>query len=115
MITNYGWIEIDNIRYDHDVVIHRNRSVRKRSKKKSRKLKCFYGHTPLSDREIGFLKSEKPDVVYIGTGHYNDLPITVKAHEILLHYETVIRPTPEILEILAREYRPFVAVLHVTC
>ena len=39
MKSRYGWIEIDHVRYDHDVIIHTDRSVSKRSKKKSKKLK----------------------------------------------------------------------------
>ena len=38
MKTRYGWVEIDHIRYDHDVIVHPDRSVTKRSKKKTKKL-----------------------------------------------------------------------------
>ncbi|HVN74521.1 MAG TPA: hypothetical protein VMT44_08010 [Methanoregula sp.] len=115
MKTRYGWIEIDNVEYNHDIVIHRNRSVHRRSKKQSKKLKTVFGHTPLSSSDLTFLESEKPDIVYIGTGHHNGLPITVDALKILSNYETVIRPTPEILDCLDHELRSFAAVLHVTC
>ncbi len=33
MKTGYGWIEIDAVRYDHDIIVHRDRSVEKRSRK----------------------------------------------------------------------------------
>jgi hypothetical protein len=115
MKTRNGWVEIDEIRYDHDVIIHLNRNVTKRSKKKSKKLKTQYGHTPLAGHELEFLDEEKPEVVFIGTGQYGDLPITVDAHQILVQYESIIRPTPEILEKLAEETRPSVAILHVSC
>ena len=39
MRSEFGWIEIDNVRYDHDVIIHRDGSVTKRSKKRSKELK----------------------------------------------------------------------------
>jgi len=115
MKTRYGWVEIDESRYDHDVVIHRNRSVTKRSKKKSKQFRKDYGHTPLTGHDLKFLKAEKPVVVFIGTGQYGDLPIAMDAHRILLHYESIIRPTPEVLDLLALESRPSVAILHVTC
>ncbi len=70
MKSEFGWIEIDQVRYDHDVIIHRDGSVTKRSKKKSKELKSTYGHTPLSDHELEVLKKEKPEIVYIGTGQY---------------------------------------------
>ena len=101
--------------YDHDVIVLLDRSVIKRSKKKSKKLKNIYGHTPLSEHEVEFLEAEEPEVVYIGTGQYGNLPVTKEAHAILNGFETVIRPTPEILELLEGENRPYVAFLHVTC
>jgi len=115
MRTCYGWVEIDGIRYDHDVIVHRNRSVEKRSKKKSRKCRGFFRHTPLADSELVFLNKEKPEIVYIGTGQFNDLPITLEALRILAKFTTIIRPTPEIMNFLTEEYRPFAAVLHVKC
>ena len=75
MKTRNGWVEIDGIRYDHDVIIHSDRSVTKRHKKQSKKFKDAYGHTPLSEGEIGFLAGEHTAVVYVGTGQYGDLPL----------------------------------------
>ena len=115
MKSEFGWIEIDQVRYEHDVIIHRDGSVTKRSKKKSKELKNTYGHTPLSDQELEVLKKEKPEIVYIGTGQYGDLPITPEAERELSRFETVIRPTPEILDMLKKERRSFIAIIHVTC
>ena len=113
--SRYGWIEIDHVRYDHDIIIHTDRSVSKRSKKKSKKLKNSYGHTPLADHELSFLNDEQPPVIYIGTGQYGDLPVTIESHGILRHFETFIRPTPEILTLIEEESRSFAAVIHVSC
>jgi hypothetical protein len=115
MKSEFGWIEIDQVRYEHDVIIHRDGSVTKRSKKKSKELKSTYGHTPLSDHELDVIKKEKPEIVYIGTGQYGDLPITPEAETELSRFETVIRPTPEILDMLKKEHRSFIAIIHVTC
>ena len=115
MKSAFGWIEVNNIRYDHDVIIHKDGTITKRSKKKSKELKNVYGHTPLSDHELEFLDREKPDLVYIGTGQYGDLPITPEAKTVLSRFETVIRPTPDILGMLKKEHRSFIAIIHVTC
>jgi len=115
MKSEFGWIEIDKVRYDHDVIIHQDGSVTKRSKKKSKELKSTYGHTPLSDHELEVLGKEKPKIVYIGTGQFGDLPITPEAKKELSRFETVIRPTPEILDIMEKDRRPYVAIIHVTC
>ncbi|MDD1688836.1 MAG: hypothetical protein LUO90_04645, partial [Methanoregula sp.] len=58
---------------------------------------------------------EKPKIVYIGTGQFGDLPITPEAKKELSRFETVIRPTPEILDIMEKDRRPYVAIIHVTC
>jgi hypothetical protein len=115
MKSAFGWIEVGNIRYDHDVIIHQDGTITKRSKKKSKELKDVYGHTPLSDKELEFLDGEKPEIVYIGTGQYGDLPITPEAEKVLIRFETVIRPTPDILGMLKKERRSFIAIVHVTC
>jgi hypothetical protein len=115
MKSEFGWIEINHVRYEHDVIIHRDGSVTKRSKKKSKELKSSYGHTPLSDQELDVLKKEKPEIVYIGTGQYGDLPITPEAETELSRFETVIKPTPEILDMIKKERRSFIAIIHVTC
>ena len=115
MKSKYGWVEIDHVRYDHDVVIHTDRSVTKRSKKKSKKFKSEFGHTPLSDHDLLFLNDEPVDIIYIGTGQYGDLPITNEAHTILSKRVAIIRPTPDVLRMLEEEQRPFAAVIHVCC
>jgi hypothetical protein len=115
MKSEFGWIEINHVRYEHDVIIHRDGSVTKRLKKKSKELKSSYGHTPLSDQELDVLKKEKPEIVYIGTGQYGDLPITPEAETELSRFETVIKPTPEILDMIKKERRSFIAIVHVTC
>jgi hypothetical protein len=113
--TRNGWVEIDRIRYDHDVIIHTDRHVTKRSKKEAKKFKKKYGHTPLIAEELEDIVLENPVLVYIGTGQYGDLPVAPEAREILGNYLSVIRPTPEILDLIAGETRPFVAILHVNC
>ena len=115
MRTAFGWIEIDGVRYEHDIIVHRDQSVEKRSKKKSRKCRNFFHHTPLTERELEFLEKEKPDIVYIGTGQFGDLPITVEALFLLAKFQAIIRPTPEIMNFLSFEYRSFAAILHAKC
>ncbi len=113
--SSFGWVEMNGVKYEKDIIVHTDGSVTKRKKKKSRDLKPIYSHTPLSERELEFLEEEKPDVVYIGTGHEAALPITPKALRILKAYETVILPTPEIIEKIYQESRKLAAVIHVTC
>jgi len=115
MKTGFGWIEVGGVRYDHDIIIHTDGSVTKRRKKDSKGLKGDYGHTPLSEHELGFLAKENPDVVFVGTGQYGSLPITPGAGDLLASYAPVILPTGEILSLIRKEQRPSVAILHITC
>jgi hypothetical protein len=113
--AEFGWIKVNGVRYEKDIIIHTDGTVTKREKKKSKDLKPKYGHTPLSERELIFLENEKPDVVYIGTGHQGALPITPQAQEILEKYETIILPTPKAIERIDRDHRKLAALIHVTC
>jgi hypothetical protein len=115
MKTAFGWIEIGGARYEHDIVVHTDGTVSKRKKKVSKGLKAEYGHTPLSAEELAFLEDEQPAVVYIGTGQYGDLPLTPGATALLEAYTTVVKPTPDLLPLLANEQQTYAAVLHVTC
>jgi hypothetical protein len=115
MKTGFGWVEVGGERYDHDIVIHADGSVSKRKKRLSKAMKGDYGHTPLSEAELSFLADEQPDVVYVGTGQYGDLPLTPGAREMLRGVAAVVLPTAEILARLEGEKRPCVAILHVTC
>ena len=113
--TGFGWIEIGGTRYEHDVVIHADGRVSKRKKKVSKTFRDQYGHTPLSKEELGFLEMEGPEVVYIGTGQYGDLPVMPEAEARISSFHHVMMPTPEILAEIKGEKRRYVAVLHVTC
>ena len=115
MKASFGSVRIFGQKYEKDIVMHTDGSVTKRKKKKSKDLKSIYGHTPLSEYELDFLGQEEPEVVYVGTGCEAALPITENAQSILRKYETVIMPTPEIIEKIEREKRKTAAIIHVTC
>jgi hypothetical protein len=115
MKSKFGWIKINGIKYEKDIILHTDGSVTKREKKKSKDLKSMYGHTPLSERELDFLSKENPQVVYVGIGHESALPITPEAMSILNKYENVILPTNKITEKIKSEDRKMVALIHVTC
>jgi hypothetical protein len=115
MQSEFGWIQIGEETFENDVIVHVDGTVTKRKKKLSKDLKAEYGHTPLSDQELEFLDEERPEVVIVGTGQFGDLPITPKAKKILSRYGAVIQPTPQAINSMAAERRPFVAIIHVTC
>ena len=113
--TAYGWVHIGGERYENDIIVHADGRVSKRHKKLSKDLRSEYGHTPLSERELDFLKEERPKVVIVGTGQDGSLPVTPTAKEILEKYETVYLPTPEAVKLMSTEKKRYVAIIHVTC
>jgi hypothetical protein len=115
MIAEFGWVKVNEVKYEKDIIIHSNGTITKREKKKSKDLKSIYGHTPLSERELEFLSQEKFEVLYIGTGHEASLPITPKALQVLKKYNAVILPTLEVIGKIEQEQRKFVALIHVAC
>ena len=115
MKTAFGWIEIGDHWYDHDIIIHTDGSVSKRKKKLSKPMKAGFGHTPLSLEELAIVKEEKPEIIYIGTGQYGDLPLTREAETFLESFHSVLGPTPDILPEIEREQKKYFAILHVSC
>ncbi|UUX92887.1 hypothetical protein [Methanoplanus endosymbiosus] len=113
--TNFGWIRINGETFEYDIVIHTDGSITRRNRKGSKKLKGIYGHTPLTSDELEFLREERPEVVYVGTGQNGALPITPDAEEILADYRAVIGTTPEIIPEIKVETRKYSAIIHVTC
>src|SRR4249920_2976723 len=63
-LLDFGSIEVDGLRYEHDIVIDGG-TVRKRKKKPSKPYRSQFGHTPLSaDEELPWRGSQ----LIIGTG-----------------------------------------------
>jgi hypothetical protein len=111
--VSFGSIQIDDIIYDHDVVIDHG-AVRKRKKRPSKKLRDEYGHTPLSAEE------ELPWTcrrLVVGTGAYGRLPVTsdVRFEAERRKIELLILPTAKAIETLEQGMEETNAVLHVTC
>jgi len=66
---SFGSVQIDDITYEHDVVIDRG-EIRKRKKKASKKFRDEYGHTPLSVEEEIPWKCRR---LVVGTGAVRSL------------------------------------------
>lgn len=110
----FGEVELDGVRYRHDVVIEAG-AVRKRVKKASKVHRAAYGHTPLSaDETIPWGGGR----LIVGTGAHGDLPVMPEVEEEARRrgVEVIAVPTEQALAML-REIRPadVHAVLHVTC
>jgi hypothetical protein len=110
---HFGSITIDRITYEHDVIIDRGR-VGKRKKKRSKKFRKEFGHTPVSIEEKLPWKCRR---LIIGTGNHGSLPVTedVKREARRRQIELLIIPTNDAIDALAQEPENSNAILHVTC
>jgi hypothetical protein len=110
---SFGSITIDGVVYDHDVVLDRG-SISKRRKKRSKRFRNGYGHTPLSLEEPIPWNCRR---LLIGTGAEGALPVMddVIAESERQGVELVRLPTEDAIAELRRSPPTTNAVLHVTC
>ena len=109
---SFGSIRIDGVTYEHDVVIDRGK-IRKREKKRSRKFRETFGHTPLSiEEDIPW----KCDRLIVGTGT-GALPVMdeVKREAQRRKITLIVVPTERAIDLLDEEPAETNAILHVTC
>jgi hypothetical protein len=109
---SFGSIRIDGTTYQHDVIIDCG-EVRKRKKKRSKKFRDDFGHTPLSIEERIPWKCRS---LVIGTGT-GALPVMdeVKKEAQRRKIELRILPTAQAIELLKVARQKTNAILHVTC
>jgi hypothetical protein len=109
---SFGYIRIDGVTYEHDVVIDRG-DVRKRKKKPSKKFRDAFGHTPVSVEEKIPWQCHR---LVIGTGT-GALPVMdeVKREARRRKIALVVAPTKDAIEELEQHTRDTNAILHVTC
>ncbi len=110
----FGVIEIEGERFEHDVVVEAGQ-VRRRNKKASKEHRDRYGHTPLSaDEELPWSSHR----LIVGTGAHGRLPIMPEVYQQARDrdVEVVALPTDEAAKLLGSvEASEAFAVLHVTC
>ena len=110
---SFGALQIDDVVYDHDIVIDRG-VIRKRKKKPSKKQRAAYGHTPLSAAEAIPWHCRR---LVVGTGADGRLPVTkgVRRGAARRKVDVLIVPTAQAIAALAQDMDATNAILHVTC
>jgi hypothetical protein len=109
----FGAVEIDGVKYEHDVVIDGG-EIHKRKKKASKRFRADFGHTPLSMDENIPWRCER---LVIGTGAYGRLPVMddVRREAAERGVTLIVLPTAEAIKALKKGPARTNAVLHVTC
>lgn len=108
---SFGTINIDGKDYSKDVVIRKGK-IEKRKKKKSKKFRSQFGHTPLSIFENIPWDCKK---LIIGTGQSSALPVMKEVKEMAKQkgVELVFMSTPDAIHNINEKDTNF--ILHLTC
>jgi hypothetical protein len=113
--TGFGWIDIGDTHYDHDVIIHLDGSVTKRKKKLSSEV---YGtsHT-ISRAEAEFVYDQGAELLLVGTGQEGLVRLSEEA---AAYFEGAgvrveLLETPKVAERWNGLHGKVIALLHVTC
>ena len=109
---SFGSIRIDDVTYEHDVVIDRG-NVRKRKKAPSKRFRDEFGHTPVSVEERIPWQCRR---LIIGTGA-GALPVMreVKREARRRKVVLLVLPTADAIGELKKHPQETNAILHVTC
>lgn len=113
-LIEFGEIEIEEQRYDHDVVIEAGK-VRKRKKGPSKQYREQTGHTPLSVKEKIPWGGGR---LIVGTGTYGRLPVMPEIEQEATRrgIKLVAVPTEQACQMLNDlEAKDVFAILHTTC
>lgn len=116
--TGFGWLIANGTRYDHDVIITADARLLPRPKHLSKK----YGgwHTVLGPEETADALAGDPEILIIGCGQFNLLPIRAETRALISarHIQIETAPTPAALaryDRLVADGKRVAAILHITC
>ena len=113
--TEFGWIEIDGQRYEHDVFVRRDGTVEKRKKKLSKRV---YGtsHT-ISLDEAKHIREKGANTLIVGSGQYDSVRLSEEAATYFQQRDVDVRvlPTPKAITAWNHAPKESIGLFHVTC
>ncbi|AMM54673.1 Mth938-like domain-containing protein [Pyrococcus kukulkanii] len=113
--VKFGSVEINGIKYNHDIVIYPSGRIERRKKEISKK-KHGTSHK-FDPEELKEYLREDFDVLIVGTGIYGMLSLLPEARELVKEKDIIERPTPEALKLVEELWgkKKVLAIIHVTC
>jgi hypothetical protein len=113
--TEFGWIEIDGQRYEHDVLLRRDGTVEKRKKKLSKRI---YGtsHT-ISLDEAKHVHEKGANTLIVGSGQHGRVHLSAEAAKHFKRHgvEVLLLPTPKAIDAWNEGPNKSIGLFHVTC
>jgi hypothetical protein len=113
--TSFGSITIDGKKFNHDVIIRLDGTIKKRKKKLSKK---FYGTShKISRAEAEFIYEEGAQTLIVGTGQYDQVRLSDEAQEYFddLGLKLITIATPEAIRLWNDEKGALIGLFHITC
>jgi hypothetical protein len=113
--TGFGWIDVNEQRIKHDILIRLDGEVAKRKKKLSKEV---YGssHT-ISLAEAQYIYQEGAEILLIGGGQYGRVRLSDEAAEFFADQkcQVEILPTPQAIESWNQKSGNLIGLFHITC
>lgn len=113
--TGFGWLEIEGVRHENDVIIRLDGTVEKRKKKLSKRI---YGssHT-ISLEEAEHTYDEGAILLIIGSGQYDRVRLSQEATDYFreLGVEVALQATPDAIGVWNDAPEGSIGLFHLTC
>jgi len=113
--TGFGWIDVDEQRISHDILIRLDGEITKRKKKLSKEI---YGtsHT-ISQAEAEHIFQEGAEGLLIGAGQFGRVRLSPEAAAYFQdkNCPVEIRTTPEAVKYWNESQDSLIALFHITC
>lgn len=113
--TSFGSITVSGKKYEHDVIIRLDGTIRKRKKKLS---KAVYGTShKVSLEEAKYIHEKGADQLIIGAGQYGALNLSHEAGDFFKKKKCDIKilSTPEAIEKWNNSKGNVIGMFHITC
>jgi len=113
--TGFGWIDVDDERISHDILIHLDGKVKKRKKKLSKEV---YGtsHT-ISLAEAKYIYQDGGDGLLVGAGQFGRVRLSPEAAAFFQDNEcpVTILPTQDAVKFWNQSQGNLIGLFHITC
>lgn len=113
--TDFGSITVDQVGYDHDILITLAGEIKKRKKKLSKK---FFGTSHiLSREEARYIYEKGADKIIIGSGQGGQLTLSDEAAEYFAKKKCRVKliPTPQAIKLWNESKEKNIGLFHITC
>jgi hypothetical protein len=113
--TEFGWIQINGKKYEHDVIILVNGDIKKRKKKLSKAV--YRTSHKLSLDEAKFIREKGAKRIIIGSGQFGQLRLSDEAERYFDRKKITVKilSTPEAVKFWNKSEESAVGLFHVTC